>query len=362
MASDIWLFHLQQKTAQRMTDWEGTDTLPMWHGQTVYYLSDAGQQHRLNIWAYDTATGARRQITDFSQYDVKWPSIGLGDEGQGEIVFQYASDLYLLDLGTGESRVIEVTIPGDRPQIMPQTVDAAKFLSSGDIAPQGQRVVLEARGDLWSVPAKNGSPRNMTRSSGVFERDPSWSPDGKWIAYFADITGQYELHIKQSDGKGETRRLTNDGEAFRYAPVWSPDSKQIVFTDKTGAIYLHTIADGKTSEVDRDPWADRPTVSWSHDSSWIAYDKRKDDKAGISSIWLYEVVSGKRHQVTDDLFSDTSPAFDRKGEYLYFASDRHFGSPMYEDIGTTFIYGKAGVLIAMPLRKDVEESTAAKER
>ena len=117
---------------------------------------------------------------------------------------------------------------------MPQSVDAAKNLAGGDIAPAGQRVVLEARGDLWSVPVKNGSPRNMTRTSGVAERDPSWSPDGKWIAYFADITGEYELYIKQSDGKGETRRLTEDGEAYRYAPTWSGDSKHIVFTDKTG--------------------------------------------------------------------------------------------------------------------------------
>ena len=111
MASDIWLFHLEKKTSQRITDWEGTDTLPMWHGQTVYYLSDAGKQQRLNIWAYDTATGARRQITEFSQYDVKWPSIGPGNDGQGEIVFQHASDLYLLDLKSGESQVVEVTIP-----------------------------------------------------------------------------------------------------------------------------------------------------------------------------------------------------------------------------------------------------------
>ncbi len=354
MASDIWLFHLTKKTAQRITDWEGTDSLPMWHGQSVYYLSDAGKEHRLNIWAYDTATGARRQITKFSRYDVKWPSIGPGDQGQGEIVFQCAADLYLLDLKSGDSRIVEVTIPGDRPQIMPQSMNAAKNLAGGDIAPAGQRVVLEARGDLWSVPVKNGSPRNMTRTSGVAERNPSWSPNGKWIAYFADLTGEYELYIKQSDGKGETRRLTEDGHAYRFSPTWSWDSKQIVFTDKTGSIYLHTIDSGKTTKIDQEPRAGRATISWSHDSSWIAYAKSKNDKAGIFSIWLYEVKTGKRHQVTDDMFSDTAPTFDRKGEYLYFASSRHFGSPMYEDIGTTFIYGKTEILIAMPLRKDVK--------
>lgn len=354
MASDIWLFQLENKTAQRITDWEGTDTLPMWHGQTVYYLSDAGAEHRLNIWAYDTTTGARRQVTSFADFDVKWPAIGPGHNGQGEIVFQYASSLRLLDLASGEVREVQVTIPGDRPRIMPQNVDAAKFLESADIAPGGQRVVAEARGDLWSLPAKNGSPRNMTRTSGVAERYPSWSPDGKWIAYFSDITGEYELYIKQSDGKGETRRLTEDGKVFRYNPIWSWDSQYILFTDKTGAIHLHKVQTGETTLIDQDSRASRPSISWSHDSSWIAYDKQKDDLAGISSIWLYEVSTGQRHQVTDDMFNDTSPAFDRKGEYLYFASNRQFGSPIYEDLGTTFAYGNTGVLIAMPLRQDVK--------
>lgn len=355
MASDIWLFHLENKTAQRITDFEGTDTLPMWHGQTLYYLSDAGPEHRLNIWAYETSTGARRQITQFSAYDVKWPSIGPGDKGQGEIVFQYASDLYLLDLGTGQSRKVEVTIPGDRPKLMPQSFNAADQLAGGDISPAGERVVVEARGDIWSLPAKNGSPRNMTRTSGIAERDPSWSPDGKWIAYFADISGEYELYIKQSDGKGETRRLTNDGQAFRYSPVWSPNSKQIAFTDKTGTIYLHTIESGQTVRVDQDAMAGRPTISWSHDSTWIAYDKRADDKGGISSIWLYEVSSGQSHQVTDGMFNDSSPTFDRKGDFLFFSSSRAFGSPQYEDLGTTFIYAKTEVLVAMPLRADVKD-------
>ncbi|NLX55361.1 MAG: peptidase S41 [Planctomycetaceae bacterium] len=360
MASDIWLFHLQHKTAQRITEWEGTDTIPMWHGQTVYYLCDAGSEHRLNIWAYDTATGARRQVTNFSQYDVKWPSIGPGDHGQGEIVFQHAADLYLLDLETSQSRVVEVTIPGDRPQIMPQTINAADFIASGDLSPTGSRVVLEARGDIWSLPAKNGSPRNMTRSSGVAERDPSWSPDGRWIAYLADLTGEYELYIKQSDGKGETRRLTNDGQVFRYAPTWSPDSKHIAFSDKTGTLFLHTIEDGKTVVVDQDPWAERLAPNWSHDATWIAYAKRADDKAGITSIWLYELKTGNKHQITDGRFNTSFPTFDRKGEFLFFASNRQFGPPLYEDIGTTFIYGNTDVLVAMPLRADVKNPLAPK--
>ena len=157
----------------------------------------------------------------------------------------------MLDLASGESRVVEVTIPGDRPQLRRQAIDAKGFVRGGDISPTGKRVVIEARGDIWSLPAKDGSPRNMTRTSGVAERDPSWSPDGRWIAYFADITGEYELYVKQSDGKGETRRLTNDGQAYRYSPVWSPNSKYIVFTDKTGTFFLYSFETKKTAKVDQ---------------------------------------------------------------------------------------------------------------
>ncbi len=360
MASDIWLFNLEKRTAKKITDFEGTDSLPMWHGQTVYYLSDDGPSHRLNIWAYDTATGARRQLTEFSDFDVKWPSIGPGEEGRGEIVFQYGAELRLLDLASGESRAVEVTIPGDRPQLRRQAIDAKGFARGGDISPTGKRVVVEARGDIWSLPAKNGSPRNMTRTSGVAERDPSWSPDGRWIAYFADITDEYELYVKQSDGKGETQRLTNDGQAFRTAPIWSPNSKYIVFSDKTGTFFLYSFETKKTVKVDQNMGQGSPSISWSHDSSWIAYDRQSDNVAGTSSIWLYSVTDGKRHQITDDFFMDTSPTFDRKGEYLFFTSNRSFASPIYEDLGTSFAYVNTGVLICIPLRNDVKYPFLAK--
>ena len=362
MASDIWLFHLKNKTAQRMTEWEGTDSIPMWHGQTVYYLCDAGPEHRLNIWAYETATGARRQVTNFSEYDVKWPSIGPGDHGQGEIVFQNAADLYLLDLETSQSRVVEVTIPGDHPQIMPRTVNAADFIAGADLSPTGSRVVLEARGDIWSLPAKNGSPRNMTRTSGVAERDPSWSPDGRWIAYLADITGEYELYIKQSDGKGETRRLTNDGQVFRYSPSWSPDSKHIVFSDKTGTMFLHTIEGGKTVTVDQDPWAERLSPSWSHDSTWIAYAKRADDKAGVASVWLYELKTGNKQQITDGKFNVSSPTFDRKGEFLFFSSNRQFGPATVRRPGDNLHLRQHRGTGRRALARRREEPTLAQER
>jgi len=351
MATDIWLFDLKDHTSKKITDWEGTDTLPMWHGEKVYYLSDAGASHRLNIWSYDTQSGAREEITKFADYDVKWPSVGPGRAGKGEIVLQNGPSLYLIDLETRGQRAVEVRIPGDRPTIRSHTVDAGKYITSAGVSPTGKRAVFEARGDIWTVPAEHGSPRNLTRTDSIAERDPAWSPDGRWIAYFSDATGEYELYLVQSDGREPARQVTKDGAAFRYDPTWSPDAKHIVFSDKSGAIYLHTVEGATTKQVDIDPWSQHPRVSWSHDSSWLTYSKAGENRR--SAIWLYDVPKGEKHQVTSGRFDDSWPTFDRKGDYLYFASSRKFTSPLYEDVGTTFVYAGTELLLAVPLRDKV---------
>jgi len=358
MATNIWLFHLHDHTWKPITDWEGTDTLPMWHGDVVYYVSDEGPEHRWNVWSYSTKTGARTQITSFSEYDVKWPSMGPGPAGQGEIVFQNGSGLYLLDLGTKQAEQVEITIPGDRPALRPQRVDASRHIQAANISGTGKRVAFEARGDLWSVPAEHGSPRNLTRTSGSAERDPAWSPDGRWIAYFCDSTGEYQLCVTQSDGRGETRQLTQNGNRYRYRPTWSPDSKSIVFSDKAGGLFLHDIDQEETKAVDVDPWSNPPRVSWSHDSGWFAYSKEGQNNQ--RAIWLYEVASAKKHQVTAGVFDDSWPTFDRKGDLLFFVSKRKFTQPAYEDLGTTFIYAGTELLLAVPLRDDVASPWAPK--
>jgi C-terminal processing protease CtpA/Prc len=301
---------------------------------------------------YDTETGQREQITGFSEYDVKWPSIGPGPNGEGEIVFQNGSELYLLDLGTRTSRALEVTIPGDRPTLLPQRIDASDFIQASDVSSTGKRVVLEARGDIWTLPAKKGIPRNLTRTSGVAERDPIWSPDGRWIAYLSDADGEYDLYVTQSDGKGETRKVAELGPGYRYLRGWSPDSKYVSLAQKSGAIHLVDVDTGELTLVDTDPAGREPGVSWSHDSRWITYALTGENDQ--SAVWLYEVESGEKHRVTSGFFRDSWPTFDRKGKWLFFTSNRSFGSPIYEDIGSTFVYTGTGVLIAVPLREDVE--------
>ncbi|MHC5023188.1 MAG: S41 family peptidase [Planctomycetota bacterium] len=357
MATDIWLFNLQTYESKQITDWDGTDTQPMWYGRKLYYLSDGGPAHRLNLWMFDPGTSERKQITRFEDYDVKWPSIGPG-RSRGEIVFQNGAKLYLLDLGSLQSREVRVTIPGDRPNLRAQTIDASDFIQSADISSTGKRAVVAARGDIWTAPAEKGVPRNLTRTDGVAERDATWSPDGRWIAYFSDDSGDYELYITQSDGKGETRQLTTDGGPFKFSRAWSPDSKHILFCDKTGQMYLHTVESGETSEVDMDPRSRQPNVSWSHDSRWIAYDK-SSEAIPTTAIWIYDVENGEARQVTSDMFGDGQPVFDRKGDYLYFASSRTF-NPTYSDIDTTFVYRQSQNLLAVPLRADMDNPWAVK--
>lgn len=353
MASDVWLFDLKSHTARQITDFEGTDSLPMWHGDNVYYLSDNGPEHRLNIWVYSVKSGARHQVTKFQDYDCKWPSLGPGPKGQGEIILQNGAGLYLVDLKTGKAKTVSVTIPGARPSIRPQSVDASKLINGGDISPKGKRIVLEARGDIWTVPVKNGPPRNLTHDESSAERSPSWSPDGRWIAYFSDRTGEYELYVTQSDGRGETRQLTRDGKLFRYAPNWSPDSRWITFTDNSGGLYLHDMDKGTTRQIDTDPQARRLNPSWSADSTWMVYARNGKGRGAGASLWVFNVQDQTHRKITSGFFNDSNPVFDRKGDYVYFSSNRAFNSPRYEDLGTTFIYSGTEILMAMPLRNDV---------
>ncbi len=354
MASDIWLFNQEDKTSKQITDFEGTDSIPMWHGTTLYYLSDAGTEHRLNIWSYETTGGERKQITDFSVNDCKWPAIGPGKNGEGEIIFSNGSRMYVLNLQSGKSSPVDISIPGDRPSLRRKKIDVAKFVQSADISPTGKRIALEARGDIWTAPAKNGSARNLTETSGAAERFPMWSPDGRWIAYISDATGEYEMYIAQSDGKGETKQLTKGGNCYRYPGSWSPDSKYLTFADKTGALHLLNIESSELKLVDTDPFAEQLEASWSHDSQWISYAKATDTRAPSSNIWVYNVNDGSRRQMSTGYFRDSNPIFDRDGDYIFFASNRSFDSPKYEDVGTSFIYSGTEVLMAIPLRADIE--------
>ncbi len=359
-ASDIWVFGLEFGNdpagwrSKKITDWEGADSWPMWHGKKVYYVSNEGAPaHRMNIWVFDLETKKRTQVTTFTDQDVRWPAMGPGPDGKGEIAFKLGTGLHLLDLGTNAVSAVRVTIPGAKPALLPTLIDASKFVQRWNVSPTAKRAVVEARGDIWTLPARKGSPRNLTRTSGVAERDPAWSPDGQWISYFSDRTGEYELCLRPADGSGEERQGTQDSHAYFFRPIWSPDSKKIAFTDKAGCLYIHDVETRETTRIDQDPQVEDEGMwgyRWSHDARWLAYARSVDDSF-FRAIFLHDTKSKKSTQVTSGRFNDENPTFDRAGDYLFFQTSRHF-RPIYADIDQTWIYADTGMLVAVPLRAD----------
>ncbi len=346
-ATDIWLFNLDTNESEMITNWDGTDTDPMWHNGKVYYLSDAGPAHRRNLWLYDPATGIRTQLTRHTDQDVRDPAIG-----DGRIVYQLGPELRVYNTQTNGDALVNVTIPGARATIREQEVDYANFIEWFHVSPNGKRALFGARGELWTLPTSAGSTQNLTRTAGVAERYPVWSPCGRWIAYASDETGEYEIYVRQSDGRDEPRQLTSGNATFFTSMSWSPDSEMLAVTDKAGNLMLVEVESGEVTPINRDPAANRPSVSFSHDSSWLAYDLSTGHF--MSAIWLYNIETGDNRQVTAGQFSSYDPAFDFEGDFLAFAVDNDYSSPISEDFGYTMIFAGTTRLAVVPLRDDVE--------
>ena len=355
MNPDIWLFDLQKLAARNLTRSPAADSDPMWHGDTLYFLSDRDENKRANIWACNIKHDKVRQVTFFKEFDVHFPSIGPGD-----IVFENAGRLYLLDLQNEKYHEVEIRVVTDRATLKPHSENVSSQIYNATISPTGKRALFEARGDIFSAPAEHGVVLNLTRSSGVAERYPAWSPDGKWIAYFSDRTGEYELTVRNAETGSTTNQvgeqsLTKLGPGFRYQPQWSPDSKKIVFIDQALRINLFDF-DGKTNQViGHQLWMhhgelSRFKVSWSADTRWIAWAQDLDNRN--SAIALYDCKSNTLSQATSGFYNDELPVFDPDGKYLFFRTGRTF-APSYSELDETWIYANTSVLAAVPLRKDV---------
>jgi tricorn protease len=352
-ALDIWLLNLRNGESRPITNWAGTDTDPMWHGERVYFLSDAGPEKRRNIWFYDTRNSKRVQVTHFQEFDVKWPSMSVAVE-TGEIAFINGADVYLLNLATEALTRVPIQIPASKLYVAEQhAVDVSSALANPHFSDAAEEVVAEGRGDIWVIP-RTGQPRNLTSTNETAERDPSPSPDGKWIAFFSDTTGEYQLYVRPADGRGEARQLTHLEQGFRYAPTWSPDSQWIAFYDSTGSLYLCSIANASVIKIDPDALRRQPHLSWSPDSHWIAYARAAADNPRFAAIWIYNVNTGRARQVTSGWFDDSWPTFDAAGEYLFFVTARSTASIKFDKYDTdNFIYDAADILVAVPLHAEV---------
>ena len=355
LAPDIWLFDLETLEATNITEHEANDEVPMWHEDTIYFLSDRGPESRYNIWAYEFAGADLRQVTRFSDYDISWPAIGPTD-----IVFQAAGRLYLLDLSSEEVREVKVDVVTDLASLRTRAENVGDRIQAANLSPSGARAVFQARGEIFTLPAEHGVVRQLGDGSGSAERYPAWSPDGESIAYWTDASGEYELVLKPADGKGDGRTLTRLGPGYRYRPFWSPDSKRIAFIDHTQAIQVLDIESGRLTAVDRGLYwlhssLEDFEVSWSSDSRWLAYSRDLETSNG--AIFLFDVDSGERYQVTSGYYNDHEPVFDPDGKYLYYFSDRDL-APIYSDLDATWIYPNTTRLVVVPLREDVASPLA----
>jgi tricorn protease len=346
--ADIHIFNFANNTSQKITTTDASDELPMWHKQSIYFLSDRGPEMRMNLWSYDLAAKTYKQLTNFKDYDAHFPS-----QGPDDIVLEAGGKLYLFPFATQKLKEVKVTLVNDRASLKPSIVQTEKFIQGAAIAPDGNRALIAARGELFSVPAEHGFVKNLTRTSGAAERYPAWSPDGKSVAYWSDQSGEYELWIRDASEEGPARKLTNYGPGFRYSLKWSPDSKKLAFIDKSMKIQVYDLTTDKTTVVDKGlrmmhGGLENFTCSWSPDSRWLTYSRDLENYHG--TIFLYDYPNKKLHQATSGFYHCTNPIFDAEGKYLFLRTSQAF-QPAYSDLDNTFIYANTGQIAAISLKK-----------
>jgi tricorn protease len=344
----IHLFNLTSYADENISAADADDELPMWHDNSVFFLSDRGDDKRVNLWEYDIAAKKFTQLTHFTDYDAHYAS-----KGPNDIVFEQGGHLWLYTFTTHQAHQVNVQVVTDETALRTTLQPVEKLITNVFIAPDGKRVLFEARGDIFSVPAEDGPVTDLTRTSGVAERFPAWSPDGKYLAYWSDRSGEYELMLREAGKEGVEKQVTSYGAGFRYNLYWSPDSKKLAFIDKAMKIYIFDRIGGQTVQVDQalrytEGNLEGFTPSWSPDSRWLAYDRDLPNQH--RGIFIYDLAEKQSHPITSGYYSCANPAFDASGKYLFVTTSQSF-NPLYSDLDNTFIYPNSFRLAAIVLKK-----------
>jgi len=319
----IWVYRCKDHAVEQVPQPEGrcNDLSPQWVGKLIYFRSDRNGEY--NLFAYDPVTKKVKQLTDHKDF----PVVALGSGG-GRIVYEQAGYLHLYDTEKETSTRLKIGVATDLGEARPRFVKGAKYVRGAGVSPSGARAVFDFRGDIVTVPAEKGDPRNLTETPGVHERAPSWSPDGRSVAYFSDEGGEYRLHVRAADGKGAAKVYDPKGAGFYAQPTWSPDSKKISYVDNSQSLFWIDLTDGKVRKVASEPQygpeglgALRP--AWSPDSRWIVY--ALGNKASYRTVYAYDTTAEKARAITDGLSDATDPVFDAGGKYLYFLASTDAG-------------------------------------
>jgi tricorn protease len=353
MADDIWIHDFKTGSTENLTNNPAQDICPMWGPDNkIYFISD--RDGRMNLFVVDLTSKDTKQLTSFKDFDIKFPSIG-----KDSIVFEQAGYVWRYDLKSGKAAIVPIDVKEDFAIGRSALVDAAKHIESVNLAPDGERTIVVARGDLFSVPAKNGTPRNLTKTSNAHERDAIWSPDGKWIAYNSDATGENELYVRTQDGKGEPIQLTTGADTYFYAPKWSPDSKKLAWADRLQRLrYVDVTGGNKTPvQVDQDKVGEIEVFNWSPDSQWIAWGRPEEN--GLPRVYLYSLASKQQTAVTDNWYGSGEPVFSDDGKYLLLVSARDFRATFGEEEFIN-IYRDMERVYMVTLAKDTENPLGPK--
>ena len=321
--STIWLFSFADHSITEIPKPEGgcNDINPVWHNDMVYFLSDRNGE--FNIFSYSKQSNEVKQVTNYTDF----PIISMSNVGN-QIIFEQAGYLHKYKIGSASPEKVNVGIATDLQELRPRFVSDHSYIRSADISATGARAVFDYRGEIITVPAEKGDPRNITETTGAHEKYPAWSPDGKWIAYFSDESGEYKLVVKQQDGKGTPKVFNLNGAGFYAYPKWSPDSKKIAYVDNSRSLFVIDTESGAIKKISSDmlysPGVFRDIFgSWSFDSKWISYTKVLE--TNFKMVYLYSIDQDKSFPVTDGLSDASEPIFDPSGKYLYFFASTDAG-------------------------------------
>lgn len=349
-ADEIWIYDFATKQTSKITDNGAQDIIPMWIGNKVYYLSD--RDGRMNLYVYDFNTKQTKKVTDFKDFDCKFPS-----HSTEAIVFENGGFIYKLNIKNDKFEKVNIQIQEDFSVGRDKTISVKDYINSFTISPDGNRAGFSARGDIFTVPASHGAVRNLSNSSNSHERNVAWSPDGKFIAYISDATGEDEVYMSSSDGKNPPVQLTKKSNNYKYGLSWSPDSKKIAYSNRNQTLYYVDIETKKEFEVIHNDNAEITDEVWSPDSKYLAYTFRNFKQNG--NINIYSLEEKKNYVVTEEWFESYAPCFSSNGKYLYFISDRTF-NPTYNNLEWNHAYFDLSKMYLITLRPDEKSPFAPK--
>jgi tricorn protease len=321
--SRIWIYRVKDHEVVEIAQPKDrcNDLDPNWVGKQLYFRSDRNGEY--NIFTYDLDAKDIKQVTTFKDF----PVLDLAANAD-KIIFEQAGGLHLMNPGSAETMPLKITLHTDAVETRSRFAKGMKYVRGLSVSPSGSRAAVEFRGEIVTVPAEKGDPRNLTNSVGVNDRDPSWSPDGKTIAYFSDAGGEYSLILAPQDGKGTPKSVKLGGSGFYFEPIWSRDSKKILFRDNSMTLYYFDVASEKITKIVEAFYGRGGGIrvkfsSWSPDSKWVTYSM--DTPAQIGRVYVYSLEQNKSFPVTDGLSEASEPAFDAAGKYIYFLASNDTG-------------------------------------